>query len=193
MHPTPNTPGMIVVTGATNNIGCAVIARLNEELFKDIIAVDNYSNHTGQECPEGRFISAKVSLDKLIPWLDQNHRSIQIILHAQQDNQLSEIIWKRCVQYGLPFIYYTCEDLSVESFNPKTHEHTFDRWAEIQKEKPYFWAGLRFVSSTKQEIPSVVAYFMQHRKVCGQYLLTADSIQKLYTNPSTQPIGKKTK
>lgn len=170
---------MIVVTGATKSIGCAVIARLNEEQYKDIIAVDDYPNQTAQECPEKRSITHKITRANLLDWLDQSHQAIQIILDCQPHHQHSENLWKKCIQYGLPFIYVSAEE----------SEQGFDLWVRAQESQPYFWAGLRFGSPVINEAPAVVMYFMSHRKDSGQYSVTGELIQNLHiSTPSANGL-----
>jgi ADP-L-glycero-D-manno-heptose 6-epimerase len=70
-------------------------------------------------------------------------------------------IWKRCVQYQLPLVYassaatYGLGEFGYddnESLIPKLKplnpygqsKQDFDVWALKQKEKPFFWAGLKF-------------------------------------------------
>ena len=73
----------------------------------------------------------------------------------------SKMIWKACVKYAIPLVYASsaatygigdkgysddhelCFDL--EPLNPYgVSKNDFDKWALEQKEKPFFWAGLKF-------------------------------------------------
>lgn len=70
-------------------------------------------------------------------------------------------VWKLCVEYGLPLVYASSaatygdgelgynDDHSIipqlKPLNPYgVSKNDFDIWALQQKEKPYFWAGLKF-------------------------------------------------
>lgn len=73
----------------------------------------------------------------------------------------SQNVWKACVEYGLPLIYassaatygngeYGYEDNEkiipqLKPLNPYGEsKNNFDIWALEQKNKPYFWTGLKF-------------------------------------------------
>ena len=70
-------------------------------------------------------------------------------------------IWKSCVEYGLPLIYassaatygngeygYNDDENIIPKLKPLNpygeSKNNFDIWALQQKDKPYFWAGLKF-------------------------------------------------
>ncbi|MBN1253265.1 MAG: ADP-glyceromanno-heptose 6-epimerase, partial [Bacteroidales bacterium] len=70
-------------------------------------------------------------------------------------------MWKACVEYGLPLVYassaatygmgehgYNDNHDIVNKLKPLNpygdSKNDFDKWALAQKEKPYFWAGLKF-------------------------------------------------
>jgi len=70
-------------------------------------------------------------------------------------------IWKRCVQYQIPLIYassaatyglgelgYDDNEKEIPKLKPLNpygqSKQDFDVWALKQKEKPFFWAGLKF-------------------------------------------------
>jgi ADP-L-glycero-D-manno-heptose 6-epimerase len=70
-------------------------------------------------------------------------------------------IWKRCVQYQLPLVYassaatyglgelgYNDDEKVIPKLKPLNpygqSKQDFDVWALGQKEKPFFWAGLKF-------------------------------------------------
>lgn len=73
----------------------------------------------------------------------------------------SKKIWKTCVKYGIPLIYassaatYGMGELGYDDsheivphlkpLNPYGEsKNEFDKWALLQPQKPYFWAGLKF-------------------------------------------------
>lgn len=73
----------------------------------------------------------------------------------------SQKIWHACVQYGIPLIYassaatyglgengYEDREDHLEQLQPLNlygkSKNDFDIWALKQKEKPFFWAGLKF-------------------------------------------------
>lgn len=73
----------------------------------------------------------------------------------------TKTIWQKCVEYGLPLIYASSaatygdgslgysdnHDLiqKLKPLNPYGEsKNEFDKWALLQNNKPYYWAGLKF-------------------------------------------------
>lgn len=74
----------------------------------------------------------------------------------------SQQVWERCAKYAIPLVYassaatygdgalgYSDTDdalpFSLQPLNPYGEsKNEFDKWALAQREKPYFWAGLKF-------------------------------------------------
>ncbi|MCH2214943.1 MAG: ADP-glyceromanno-heptose 6-epimerase [Flavobacteriales bacterium] len=73
----------------------------------------------------------------------------------------SKKVWNACVDYGIPLVYASSaatyglgengyednHDLiyKLKPLNPYgDSKNEFDKWAIVQDEKPYFWAGLKF-------------------------------------------------
>lgn len=111
---------MIIVTGAAGFIGSGLIARLNADGFKNIIAVDDFSKIEKAENLEGKTIKEKVEREDLFTWLDQNYRDVEFIFHigartdtTEFDKEIfdklnvnySKEIWNRCVEYQIPLVY----------------------------------------------------------------------------------------
>lgn len=116
---------MMIVTGAAGFIGSCLIAKLNEENFNYIIAVDQFAGDRPNDPEklknlEGKKIQEKVERDNFFTWLDQNHEEVEFIFHigARTDTtefdtavfdklnlNYSKEIWKRCVNYQIPLVY----------------------------------------------------------------------------------------
>jgi len=111
---------MIIVTGAAGFIGSGLISRLNQDGFKNIIAVDDFSKIEKAENLEGKILKEKVERDELFQWLDQNNRDVEFIFHigartdtTEFDKEIfdklnvnySKEIWNRCVSYQIPLVY----------------------------------------------------------------------------------------
>lgn len=111
---------MIVVTGAAGFIGSCLIRKLNDEGYKDIVAVDDFSRSDKNKNLEGKFFSKEVHRDIFPGWLRENHRFVQFVFHigARTDTtefdkkifdklnlNFSKNIWNICVEYGLPLVY----------------------------------------------------------------------------------------
>ncbi|MBA2745815.1 MAG: ADP-glyceromanno-heptose 6-epimerase [Flavisolibacter sp.] len=84
-----------------------------------------------------------------------------IEIFNQLNLEYSKKVWKDCVKYGLPLVYassaatYGSGEHGYDDLHdsiPKLHplnpygdsKNDFDIWALNQKQKPYFWAGLKF-------------------------------------------------
>ena len=111
---------MIVVTGAAGFIGSVMVSRLNEENFKDLVLVDDFTKTEKSANLEGKTYTEKVPRNEFFTWLKQNQKFVQFIFHigARTDTTefnkaifdelnftYSQNIWKACVEYGIPLIY----------------------------------------------------------------------------------------
>ncbi len=111
---------MIVVTGATGFIGSCMVSKLNQENFKDIIVVDDFSRADKNANLEGKEYTEKVHRDDFFDWLKINENQVQFIIHigARTDTSEFEIsifdklnlnytkeMWNACVEYGIPLLY----------------------------------------------------------------------------------------
>ncbi len=111
---------MIIITGAAGFIGSCLVSKLNQEGFKDIVIVDEFSDPEKMKNLEGKMYSQKIHRDEFTHWLRGNQRLVQFIFHigARTDTtefnkkifdklnlKYSKEIWKICVEFGLPFVY----------------------------------------------------------------------------------------
>jgi ADP-L-glycero-D-manno-heptose 6-epimerase len=111
---------MIVVTGAAGFIASALVAKLNEKNFKDIVLVDDFSRTDKTRNYEDKIYSELVDRNKFFNWIEENHRFIQFIFHlgARTDTtefdrsvferlnlNYSKTVWAACIKYGLPLVY----------------------------------------------------------------------------------------
>ncbi len=167
---------MIVVTGAAGFIGSYIVGKLNREGFKDIVIVDKFNDPLKDQNYQGKQYSQIIDRDDFFSWLASNHQQVQIIIHMgartdtvgqepeiyhQLNLEYSQLIWKACVNHGLPLIYASSASTYGDGskgfddghellplFEPLNlyaqSKHDFDRWALSQTEQPYFWAGLKF-------------------------------------------------
>lgn len=86
---------------------------------------------------------------------------MDVNLFERLNTQYTKDIWKRCIQYQIPLVYassaatYGLGELGYDDneklipqlkpLNPYGQsKQDFDVWALGQKEKPFFWAGLKF-------------------------------------------------
>ncbi|MAX78815.1 MAG: ADP-glyceromanno-heptose 6-epimerase [Crocinitomicaceae bacterium] len=111
---------MIVVTGAAGFIGSCMISKLNQEGFKDVVAVDDFSHEVKNKNLEGKEIVARIHRKEFHKWLDENQRDVQFIFHIGARTDTTEFdqsifdelnlnytkkLWNQCVEYGLPLVY----------------------------------------------------------------------------------------
>lgn len=79
----------------------------------------------------------------------------------QLNTQYAKDLWTRCVQYQIPFVYassaatyglgefgYNDDETLIRKLKPLNpygqSKQDFDLWALQQREKPFFWTGLKF-------------------------------------------------
>lgn len=111
---------MIIVTGAAGFIASGLISRLNQDGFKNIIAVDDFSKIEKAENLEGKIIGEKVERNALFEWLNQHHRDVEFIFHIGARTDTTEFdkevfdelnvnyskgIWEKCIAYQIPLVY----------------------------------------------------------------------------------------
>jgi ADP-L-glycero-D-manno-heptose 6-epimerase len=200
---------MIVVTGAAGFIGSCMIAKLNQENFNDVIAVDHFDRPEKRKNLEGKKILHQVNRDDFTEWLDQHHVETEFIIHmgartdtAEFDEVLldrlntsyTQRVWQKCIQYQIPLIYassaatyglgelgYKDDDQLISKLKPLNpygvSKNKFDQWALAQKEKPFFWAGLKFFNVYgpneyhKGRMASVIFHAFHQIKETGQMKL----------------------
>ncbi len=83
------------------------------------------------------------------------------VLLNRMNTQYTKDIWTRCIQYQIPLVYassaatYGLGEIGYDDEESKIHllkplnpygqsKQDFDVWAWQQKDKPFFWAGLKF-------------------------------------------------
>jgi len=111
---------MIVLTGAAGFIGSCMLSRLNQEGYKDIVIVDDFTKTEKIANYNSKIFTEKVDRKILIPWLKKNQRWIQFVIHigARTDTMeynpdifdelnlnYSKLVWNFCTEYGIPLIY----------------------------------------------------------------------------------------
>lgn len=111
---------MIIVTGAAGFIASCLVSKLNQEGFKDIVLVDDFSNEEKNKNFAGKIYSQKVDRAIFIEWLKENEHLVQFVFHIGARTDTTEFdksifdnlnlnytkdIWRICVEFGLPLVY----------------------------------------------------------------------------------------
>ncbi len=111
---------MIIVTGASGFIGSRLIARLNRDNFKAVVAVDHFSDPKKEYNLENLVLSDKVDRNEFFPWVRKNFREIEFIFHIGARTDTAEFnrdllfdlntrysmeVWKCCVEFQIPLVY----------------------------------------------------------------------------------------
>lgn len=111
---------MIVVTGAAGFIGSCMVSKLNQENFKDIVVVDDFSIEEKNKNLIGKTFTKQVHRDQFFDWLKENENHVQFIFHIGARTDTGEFnvdlfdrlnlnytkqMWKACVEFGIPLLY----------------------------------------------------------------------------------------
>lgn len=112
----------------------------------------------------------------------------------QYNTQYTKDLWKRCVQYQIPLVYassaatyglgeegYDDDEKLIPKLKPLNpygqSKQDFDVWALQQKEKPFYWTGLKFFNvygpheNHKGRMASVIWHAFQQIKKTGKMKL----------------------
>ncbi len=111
---------MIVVTGSAGFIASALVNKLNNKGFANIVVSDDFSNPVKMKNLENKSIKLKIHRDDLPQWIVNNHKDIDFIFHlgartdtAEFDMELlnrlnyhySVTIWSLCTKFSIPLVY----------------------------------------------------------------------------------------
>ncbi|TAH17330.1 MAG: ADP-glyceromanno-heptose 6-epimerase [Cytophagales bacterium] len=111
---------MIIVSGAAGFIGSCLIGHLNNAGYKDVIAVDEFSNPSKNKNLANKTYLAQLERFSLFEWIEKNHESIKFIFHigARTDTtefdyeifeklnvNYSKEVWKLATKYAIPLVY----------------------------------------------------------------------------------------
>jgi ADP-L-glycero-D-manno-heptose 6-epimerase len=111
---------MIVVTGAAGFIASNLVKKLNQEGYKNIVVVDDFSNAGKNKNLRGKQFIEKIHREDFINWLRDNKQQVEYVFHIgartdttefdkrifdQLNLNYSKDLWSICTQAGIPFIY----------------------------------------------------------------------------------------
>ena len=150
---------MIVVTGALGFIGSCLISKLNQDGFKNIVAVDDFTTPmlSKKRNIDKKEIIKYVSRVEFPIWLEKNQIDIDFVFHlgARADTMEQSIevfdklnfnyskeIFKICTKYQIPIVYassaatYGSGDLGYVDHEPLM--------SELNPLNPYGWSKHNF-------------------------------------------------
>lgn len=128
---------MIIVTGATELVGGALVAKLNSEGFNDLILVDEIAEETSFHEIKYTGIVRPAALDEFLRF---NHLHIEFVYHVANnpvlfDEEFARRVWDRCVEFGFPLVF-THTALGYTA-RPEESVLSFSRWMHTQERRPY--------------------------------------------------------
>lgn len=137
---------MIVVTGAYGFIGSALVSKLNQQGYDNLVLVDDFSKTRKEDNLEGKKILKRIERDDFQEWMEQNIKEIDFIFHIGARTDTAEFdkkvfdklnlnftkkIWQLCAQYYIPLVYAS----SAATYGLGEHGYE-DRHDIVDKLKP---------------------------------------------------------
>jgi len=193
---------IIIVTGAAGFIGSNIVADLHEAGYQKIVCVDWLGNGNKWRNLAKHPIHHFVTPEELPAYLDKNKERIGYVIHMGAISSTTEtdvdlliknninysvMLWDKCVEYGLPFIYassaatYGAEEVDfsdrddldylsqLRPLNPygwsKNSTDIIFAQNVLEGKKPPQWVGLKFFNVYgpneyhKEEMTSVITKF----------------------------------
>ena len=111
---------MIIVTGACGFIGSALLAKLIELGYGELVAVDDFSHESKLPNLANKQLKARVDREDFPNWLEEHASRVQIVFHIGARTRTNEFdwtvlnhlnvdysknLWKICTQFSIPLIY----------------------------------------------------------------------------------------
>lgn len=111
---------MIVVTGAAGFIASCLITKLNNEGFKELVLVDDFSRKDRERNYLGKDYKELVDRKNFAAWLKENNRMTEFVFHIGARTDTTEFdteifnrlnlnytkeIWNICSKFAIPFVY----------------------------------------------------------------------------------------
>jgi ADP-L-glycero-D-manno-heptose 6-epimerase len=110
----------IVVTGAAGFIGSCMVSFLNQQGYKNLVLVDEFSAPAKELNLQGKLFAYKIERELFFPWIEKQSHDIKFVFHlgARTDTtefdysvhqhlnvDYSQKMWKYCTEHNIPLIY----------------------------------------------------------------------------------------
>jgi len=111
---------MIVITGAAGFIASCLITKLNNEGFKELVLVDDFTRNNREKNYLGKDYKELVDRKDFAKWLEKNNRLTEFVFHIGARTDTTEFdteifdrlnlnytkeIWNICAANAIPFVY----------------------------------------------------------------------------------------
>lgn len=137
---------MIVVTGAAGFIGSCLVNKLNNQGFKDIILVDDFSNPVKNMNLANKVYRQRLDRMVFFEWFRENHPHVSIVFHLGARTDTTEFntsvfdllnlnysrqLWQLCASFAVPLIYAS----SAATYGNGEHGYSDDH-SLVEKYQP---------------------------------------------------------
>jgi ADP-L-glycero-D-manno-heptose 6-epimerase len=148
---------MIVVTGAAGFIGSCMVSWLNQQGYRDLILVDDFSHPDRERNYAAHTFSEQVEREHFFEWVQGKERFMQAIIHlgartntAEFDEALllhlntdySKKMWAVCTEHQIPFIY--ASSAATYGGGEFGYSESAETIQKLQPLNPYGWSKQRF-------------------------------------------------
>ena len=111
---------MIIVTGAAGFIASALVAKLNELRYFDLVLVDDFSREDRKVNYQSKQFRQLLDRNLLLDFIEKNENQIDFIFHLGARTDTTEFnaaifeqwnvgyskkVWELCTQYAIPLVY----------------------------------------------------------------------------------------
>lgn len=111
---------MIIVTGACGFIGSALLGKLQELGYGELVAVDDFSHTSKLPNLANKSLKARIDREEFPEWFIENSSKVQFLFHIGARTRTNEFdwevlnhlnvdyskkLWNTCTKFSIPFIY----------------------------------------------------------------------------------------